>query len=151
MAMDSAWISAFSAVMGSLVGAFTSFVTTYANQRAQYRRDFLSKQFAQRETLYSEFINEAARLQVDSLEREYATPSTLVAIYALENRIRLNASDEVVQAGEKAIQEIVESYRNPKMSEEDIRRGAYLEIRDPVKEFGEACRKELSRLYRRAS
>src|ERR1700731_136629 len=55
--MDSAWISAFSAVMGSLVGAFTSFVTTYANQRAQYRRDFLSKQFAQRENLYSQFIH----------------------------------------------------------------------------------------------
>jgi hypothetical protein len=55
--MDTAWISAFSAVMGSLVGAFTSFVTTYANQRAQYRRDFLSKQFAQRENLYSEFIS----------------------------------------------------------------------------------------------
>jgi membrane protein YqaA with SNARE-associated domain len=58
--MDSAWISAFSAVMGSLVGGFTTFVTTYANQRSQYRRDFLSKQFAKRETLYSEFINEAA-------------------------------------------------------------------------------------------
>ncbi len=63
--MDSAWISAFSAVMGSLVGGFTSFVTTYTNQRHQYRRDFLSKQFTQRETLYSEFINEAARLQVE--------------------------------------------------------------------------------------
>jgi hypothetical protein len=149
--MDTAWISAFSAVMGSLVGAFTSFVTTYANQRAQYRRDFLSKQFAQREILYSEFINEAARLQVDSLEHEYAAPSTLVAIYALENRIRLNASDEVVEAASKAIQEIVESYRSPKMTEEDIRRGAYLEIRDPVREFGEACRKELNQLYRKAA
>ena len=54
--MDTAWISAFSAVMGSLVGGFTSFLTTYANQRAQYRRDFLSRQLAQRENLYSEFI-----------------------------------------------------------------------------------------------
>jgi hypothetical protein len=26
--------------------------------------------------------------------------------------------------------------------------GLYLEIKDPVKEFGEACRKELNRLYR---
>ena len=50
--MDSALIGAFSAVMGSLVGGLTSFLTTYANQRNQYRRDFLSKQFAQRETLY---------------------------------------------------------------------------------------------------
>jgi hypothetical protein len=48
-------------------------------------------------------------------------------------------------------QQIVESYRRPKMTEEDIRRGAYLEIKDPVKEFGEACRKELNQLYRAAS
>ena len=149
--MDSAWISAFSAVMGSMVGAFTSFVTTYANQRAQYKRDFLSRQFAQRETLYSEFINEAARLQVDSLEHQLEQPGILVAIYALANRIRLNASEEVVEAATNAIQIVVESYRRPKMDVEDIRRGAYLEIPDPVKEFGESCRKELNRLYRAAS
>ena len=56
--------------MGSLVGAFTSFVATYANERSRYRRDFLGKQFAQRETLYSEFINEAARLEIESLDRQ---------------------------------------------------------------------------------
>jgi hypothetical protein len=149
--MDSAWISAFSAVMGSLVGAFTSFVTTYANQRAQYRRDFLSRQFAQRENLYAEFIKEAARLMVESLEEEMIKPSALVPIYGLENRIRLVASDEVVQAARRSIQEIVESYRRPRMTEEEIRRGAYLEIEDPVKEFGEACRKELHKLYRTAA
>jgi len=149
--MDTAWISAFSAVMGSLVGAFTSFVSTYANQRAQYRRDFLSRQFAQRETLYSEFINEAARLQVDSLEHQMEKPVNLVAIYALVNRIRLNASDEVVLAATDAIEAIIESYRRPAMTAEQISRGAYLEVPDPVKDFGEACRKELGRLYRAAS
>jgi hypothetical protein len=146
--MDAAWISAFSAVMGSLVGGSTSFLTTYANQRAQYRRDFLSRQFAQRENLYSEFINEAARLQIDSLEQESVKPSTLVTIYALGNRIRLNSSEEVVLAAEHAVREIIESYRSPKMTADDIRRQAYLEIKDSVKEFGEACRKELNRLSR---
>ena len=34
---------------------------------------------------------------------------------------------------------------------EDIRRQAYLEVRDSVKEFGEACRRELKRLYREIS
>ena len=149
--MDSAWISAFSAVMGSLVGAFTSFVTTYANQRAQYRRDFLSRQFAQRESLSSELINEAARLQVDSLEHQMEKPVNLVAIYALVNRIRLNASDEVVQAATDALEAIIESYRRPAMTAEQISRGAYLEVPDPVKDFGQACRKELTRLYRAAS
>ena len=94
--MNPAGISAFSAVMGSLVGGFTSFLTTYTNQRTQYRRDVLSRQLAQRENLYSEFINEAARLQIDSLEQEMVKPSTMVMIYALGNRIRLNASQEVV-------------------------------------------------------
>jgi hypothetical protein len=148
--MDTAWISAFSAVMGSLVGAFTSFVTTYANQRSQYKRDFLSKRFAQRETLYSEFINEAARLEVESLDRQMEKASGLVTIYALQNRIRLTASDEVVRAADKTIKNIVESYKRPNMTAEEIRQGAYLDIEDPVKEFGEACRKELNDLYRRA-
>jgi hypothetical protein len=149
--MDTALIGAFSAVMGSLVGGLTSFLTTYANQRAQYRRDFLSRQFAQRENLYSEFINEAARLQVDSLEHELVKPSTLVTIYALGNRIRLNSSQEVVQAAENAVREIIASYRQPKMTDDHIRRQAYLEIKDSVKDFGEAARKELKRLYRAVS
>ena len=78
---------------------------------------------------------------VDSLEQEMLKPSALVPIYGLENRIRLIASDEVVQAARSTVQEIVESYRRPRMTEEDIRRGAYLDIKDPVKEFGEACRR----------
>ena len=122
--MDSAWISAFSAVMGSLVGDFTTFATTYANQRSQYRRDFLSKQFAKRETLYSEFINEAARLQIDSFDRQMDNASGLVNIYALENRIRLNASEEVIQAAVHTIEKLIESYKRPNMTAEDIRHGA---------------------------
>ena len=59
---------------------------------------FLSRQFAQRENLYAQFIDEAARLMADSLEQDVVKPSTLVPIYGLENRIQLNASDEVVQA-----------------------------------------------------
>ena len=137
--------------MGSLVGAFTSFVTTYANQRAQYRRDFVSRQFTQRETLYSEFINEAARLQVESLDRQMEKASGLVAIYALENRIRLNASEEVIQAAQRTIEKIVESYKRPNLTADEIRKGAYLEIEDPLKQFGEAARSELNKLYRLAS
>jgi hypothetical protein len=149
--MDAAWISAFSAVMGSLVGGFTTFVTTYANQRSQYRRDFLSKQFAKRETLYSEFINEAARLQIDSFDRQMDNASGLVTIYALENRIRLNASEEVIQAAVHTIENIIESYKRPNMTAEEIRHGAYLDIEDPLKEFGEASRNELNKLYRAAT
>jgi len=87
--MEAALIGAFSAVR---LPGWRAYLFPH-NQPAQYRRDFLSRQFAQRENLYSEFINEAAPLQVDSLEQELVEPSTLVVIYALGNRIRQNASD----------------------------------------------------------
>ena len=145
--MDSAWIGAFSAVMGSLVGGFTSLLTTFATQRGQYRRDFLSKQFAQRETLYIEFINEAARLSIESLDHQMEKASGLMTIYALHNRIRLNASEEVLHAADHTIKNIIQAYKRPNMTAEEIRNGAYLDIEDPLLEFGEACRNELNRLY----
>ena len=77
--------------------------------------------------------------------------SGLVAIYALENRIRLNASEEVIQAAQRTIEKIVESYKRPNLTADEIRKGAYLEIEDPLKEFGEAARSELNKLYRLAS
>ena len=129
--MDSAWIGAFSAVMGSLVGGFTSFLTTYANQRNQHRRDFFSKQIAQRETLYTEFINEASRLGVESLDSQMEKASGLVTIYALHNRIRLNASEEVLQAADHAIANIVQSYKRQNLTAEEIRRGPFWTSRIP--------------------
>jgi hypothetical protein len=146
--MDSAWIGAFSAVMGSLVGGFTSLLTTFATQRGQYRRDFLSKQFAQRETLYIEFINEAARLSIESLDHQMEKASGLMTIYALHNRIRLNSSKEVIEAADHTIKNIILAYKRPNLTVDEIRDGAYLNIEDPLKEFGEACRSELNKLYR---
>jgi hypothetical protein len=46
------------------------------------------------------------------------------------------------------IERIIESYKRPNMTAEEIRRGAYLDIEDPLKEFGEASRNELNKLYR---
>ena len=86
------------------------------------------KQFAQRETLYSEFINEAARLSIESLDRQMEKASGLVTIYALHNRIRLNASEEVIQAADHTIENIIQSYKRPNMTAEEIRNGAYLNI-----------------------
>jgi hypothetical protein len=74
-----------------------------------------------------------------------------VTIYGLHNRIRLNASEEVLQAATHTIENIIQSYKRPNMTAEEIRQGAYLNVEDPVKEFGEACRNELNKLYRVAT
>ena len=148
--MNPAWISAFSAIMGSLVGALTSVLTTYVSQRSQSRRDFLNKQFAQRESLYCEFINEAARLFADSLQHQFEKTESLVNIYAILNRIRLKSSEEVVRAAMTTIDDIIASYGRPNLTAEQLRGFTPEELHtranesDPLRQFGEACRKELA-------
>ena len=61
-AIQPALITALAAVMGSLVGGLASFATTFFTQRYQARRDLLSRDAANREELYSQFIKEAANL-----------------------------------------------------------------------------------------
>jgi hypothetical protein len=151
--MNSAWISALSAIMGSLAGALTSVLTTYVSQRSQARRDFLNKQFAQRETLYCEFINEAARLFADSLQHQIEKTEPLVAIYVLLNRIRLNNSAEVIRAAMTTIDDLIATCNRPNLTAEQLRSFTTEELHgranksDPLRKFGEACRKELNTIY----
>ena len=151
--MNTAWISAFSAIMGSLVGALTSVLTTYVSQRNQSRRDFLNKQFAQRQTLYYEFINEASRLFADSLQHQFEKTESLVKIYALLNCLRVTSSEEVVRAARTTIDDIIVSYNRPNFTAEQLRGFTPEELHsradksDPLRKFGEACRKELKTIY----
>jgi hypothetical protein len=87
----------------------------------------------------------------ESLDRQMEKASTLVTIYALQNRIRLNSSEEVIQAATHTIDKIVASYKRPNMTAEEIHRVAFCEVEDPLKEFGEACRNELNKLYSAAA
>jgi hypothetical protein len=152
--MNTAWITAFSAIMGSLVGALTSVLTTYVSQRNQSRRDFLNKQFVQRETLYCDFINEAARLFADSLQHQFEKTESLVSIYAILNRIRLKSSQEVLRAAMTTIDDIIASYNRPNLTTEQLRGFTPEELQsrpnelDPLRKFGEACRKELNAIIR---
>src|SRR4030095_5564857 len=99
--MDAAIITALAAVSGSIVGGLASFATTYFTQHNQAHRDFLSRDVAHREELYSQFIKEAANLYADSLDKTLENPTTLIGMYSLIGRIRLIGSDEVLASAEK--------------------------------------------------
>jgi hypothetical protein len=60
--MDPSIIAAFSAILGTTVGGLTTFLTTYLNQRYAMHRDILAKDLANREQLYSEFLQEVDTL-----------------------------------------------------------------------------------------
>jgi hypothetical protein len=101
-AIQPALITALAAVMGSLVGGLASFATTFFTQRYQARRDLLSRDAANREELYSQFIKEAANLYIDSLGRTLENPASLIGMYSLVGRIRLIGTDKVLLAAERS-------------------------------------------------
>jgi hypothetical protein len=140
--MDPAIITALAAVMGSLVGGLASFATTFFTQRNQAHRDFLSRDVAHREELYSQFIKEATNLYVDSLDKTLENPASLIGMYSLVGRIRLLGSDKVLAAAEKVAETIVDSYNRPPTTFEDVYKVARERHVDPLKEFTEACREE---------
>ena len=140
-ATQSAAITALAAIAGSIVGGLASFLTTFFTQRHQAHRDLLSRDVAKREELYSQFIKEATNLYADALDKTLENPASLIGMYSLIGRMRLNAGENVLLAAEKVADSIVDSYSRPPRTFDD----AYKVVRerhvDPLKEFTEDAEK----------
>jgi hypothetical protein len=145
--MNSEMIAALAAIAGSFVGAFGSVVGTWIAQRHQDRRDLLAKRVARRESLYSDFISESARLLVDALEHNLRDPQKLIPIYGLLSRIRLSSSSRVLETAEGVVRNLLIRYLQPKLTPEEIHTRA-VNGQDPLCEFGKICRSELETLLR---
>lgn len=144
--MEQSIVTALSAVMGSLVGGASSIGTAWFTHQAQSKRDQLNSELRRREQIYTEFIVECSRLSVDALDHSLDNLATLMQVYALQNRIKLSSSREVVLAAETAIKNIIALYFKPKIAIEQLTTEFEFEQIDPLREFSETCRKELRSL-----
>jgi hypothetical protein len=135
------------AIAGSLVGALGSAVGTWITARHQDRRDMLGKQIARRETLYSDFIGESARLLVDAMQHNDSDLQKLLPLYALLSRIRLSSSESVLQTAEELIRAIVNTYPQPNLTADQIESQA-VNGHNPLSLFSDTCRTELASLQR---
>lgn len=140
-------IAALAAISGSIVGALGSVVGTWITQRHQDQRDLLAKKIVRRETLYSDFIADSARLLVDSLQNNVSDPQKLIPVYALLSRIRLSSSSAVLETAEEVIRSVLTSYPKPNLTPEEIESRA-LSSEDPLRQFSNTCRTELESLQR---
>jgi len=145
--MNAGIIAAAAAIFGSLVGALGSVVGTWITQRHQDIRDLLAKTIVRRESLYSDFIAESARLLVDAMVQNISDPQKLIALYALLSRIRLSSSAPVLETAEAVIRIIVSTYPKPNLTPEQIESRA-VSGDDPLRQFSDACRKELDSMQR---
>lgn len=139
--MDSNLVTAGAAVMGSLVGAVASFASTWVTQSDQSRRDCLSRQLTRRESLYAEFIDEAAQRYSDALTHNIDNPESLSKLWSVLSRIRLSATVPVLAEAEKAMSTIADQFSAKNLSLAEARE--LLRQGDPLKGFSEACRAEL--------
>ena len=146
--MDRAVLSALAALLGSLVGASATIATAWLTQRTQGRRSSAETEIRKREVLYGEFIAEGSKLLIESIDHKLDDPERLYSLYAVLNRIRLVAADEVLAAADRASTQIVERFFRPNLSSEEMRQLVLTRPNDPLKEFSEVCRLELRTLQR---
>jgi hypothetical protein len=142
--MNDAYVSAFAALAGSVVGAVGSIATTWLTSNAQERARRFSQEMSRRENLYGEFIEEAAKVYAHALRNELEDVSNLVHLYALASKLRLFASTNVVSKADNVMHHIIATYQAPNrdlpvpLSEQDAHQ------LDVLRAFSEACRKEMA-------
>jgi hypothetical protein len=141
-------LTALAALFGSLVGALGSSVSSWIAQHHQNRRDLLARKISHREQLYADFISETARAMVHAMQHNFQDPSKLIPSYALLSRIRLSSSIHVVESAERVVNTILSTYSKPNVGAEEFQAWAS-KRNDPLREFGDACRRELESLWGR--
>jgi hypothetical protein len=141
--MDTAYISAFAALAGTAIGGLASFATSWATQQAQARAQRLAAERDARAALFGRFLDEAAKLYSDALQNRRDDITALISIYALINRIRLTSSPQVVEAADTVARIIVDAYLAPNITMEEMRANWIDRHIDPLRDFSEACRREL--------
>ena len=143
--MNTATISAISALAGSGIGALASVTTNWLTHHFQSREKRLSQEASRRERVFVSFVDQASQTYAHGMVQEgLDDPSRLVPLYATINKLRLFATKETVRAAEKVLDAVVHAYRAPgdPLKAED----ASVASHDILRTFAELCRAELKAL-----
>jgi hypothetical protein len=146
--MDSSIVTALAALLGSLIGGFTSFASTWLSQRQSAKAQWLREEVTKRETLYQDFIDEAAQRLADAVENNINDRAQIVRFYALFSRIRFVGSSEVAKEAENVMEFTINLYNAPNVTMREVFAPNAPDGGDPLVGFGAACRVELERMKR---
>jgi hypothetical protein len=140
--MDPAYISALSALSGSVIGGFTSLGASWLTQRVQIGAQQLAHDISRREDLYKDFIEAASNSYADAVEHNQVDAPQIVRLYALVSRMRVLSSQHVVAEADNVMRLLLETYSGPNKSipeaAADLSKGGL----DPLRGFSDACRRE---------
>ncbi len=144
--MDVAYLSAASALAGSVVGGLTASLTTWITQRSQARSAYLAREMARRDELYKDFIVAASKAYGDALVSSEPQIQDLIALYAMVSRMRVQSEPRTVACAERIMMVTIATFMSPNKTIEEryqlLKAGDGSDI-DALKEFSEAARAEM--------
>jgi hypothetical protein len=146
--MDTALVSAFSALGGSVIGGLISGVAAVASQRVQARANIVANEITRREDLYKDFIMAASTAYGDALLTNEPKVDKLVSLYALVSKMRVLLPLQIVDCADRVMVTIVETYFASNRTVREIHelvksRGALI---DPLRQFSELARNDIAEL-----
>ena len=102
--MDTAYISAISALAGSVIGGLTTGFTTWVSQRSQARAGMVAHDLARREDLVRDFILAASKTYGDAIINSDPKMPELIDLYAMISRMRVLSMPKTVACGDIVMQ-----------------------------------------------
>src|SRR6202048_3057379 len=142
--MNAGYISAFAALAGSLIGGLTPFAAAWVTQRQQANVQWLLQEKTRRQELYQQFIEEASKAYVDALIHDETALAPRVSLYALINEMRVVSDLHIPESADKCVRMIVDTYVLPNKTLPELRGMMESDALDPLRDFAEMCREELS-------
>ena len=116
--------------------------SSWLGQNAQARAQDRAHHKSRREELYAQFIEAAAQLYADAFQHHKAEFARFVKLYALIGTMRVLSSPKIVETADSVGRSIVETYKGPNKTFQDIEGLANSDATDPLRAFSEACRNE---------
>jgi hypothetical protein len=140
--VDASIISALAALTGAAVGGLTSGIANWRSQRSQVRAQWILHEETRRQTLYRDFIEDAAKCYIDALQHDKADIPGLVSLYAKLSAMRAVSSELVVHHAEDVARKILDTYLEPDKNFVELRKMAIDGTIDLLLSFSHACRDE---------
>ena len=144
--MDASIISTLAALTGAAVGGLTSGIANWLNQRSQVRVQWILHEKGRRQTLYRDFIEDAAKCYIDALQHDEADIPGLVGLYAKLSAMRALSSRPVLQRAEDVVRKILDTYLEPDKSFVELREMAIAGTIDLLQGFSDACHDEFEQM-----
>ena len=136
--MDTAILSASAGLIGSLIGGASTFAASWLTQRRMLRTQTIMQHAMQRQALYSDFIVEASKRLTEAWNHQAEGPEVIAG---------LTSSSEIIKRAEQVIRHIIAACADPNRTFDEFKQHVQdPEPADPLRDFTEACREELTSL-----